>query len=107
MRITVTVFFIFLFSSCVYNEITPEVTFCEPDHMVFSQTVKPILDNYCSSCHIEGSARVLLSSYDEVMNAEQVHSMLERIESLEMPPYGSLPMNQNEILIIKKWINCE
>ena len=94
-----------LFSSCVYNELVPV---CEPDAQNFSDLVQPIIEANCMGCHNESSARpAILTTYDGVIDAVNIHALKHEIISGQMPPYGSSPLTSSEISIIENWIDCE
>ena len=100
-----SVFLVFLFSSCTYNELT---TICEPDPQVYADLVSPIIEANCVSCHNESSGRPsILTSYDGVIDAINNHSLDNEVINLRMPPYGMPPLSTEEINIITNWISCE
>jgi len=97
--------FLLVLTSCTYNEIEP---ICNPDPIVYSDIIQPILDVHCSNCHYEGSDRVPLSNYNQVISAQNEYNLLDRVVNLEMPPYGSqLSLNSTDIVIIRNWIDCD
>ncbi len=100
-----SVFLVFLFSSCTYNELT---TICEPDPQVYADLVSPIIEANCVACHDESSGRPeILTTYDGVIDAVNNHSLKYQVTSFQMPPYGSNTLSDSEINIIKNWIDCE
>ena len=104
MKRIVFLFGLLILTSCTYNEITP---ICKPDEQLFSDLVQPIIDNNCSGCHLESNGRAVLETYDEVIDAVNNHSLIDKILSGEMPYYGSPPLSVSDINIIKNWADCE
>jgi hypothetical protein len=99
-------FVLFIFSSCTWNQI-PEVI-CEPDEQLFLELVQPIIENNCISCHSTAAYMpAVLGSYDGVIDAFRNYSLKEEVINRTMPPYGSPPLSESEISIIKKWADCE
>ena len=104
MTRAIILFAFFLFSSCTWNEIEVQ---CVPDEQVFLSSVKPIIDNHCVSCHnIDyNESQAELGTYEGVIHAVNNYSLREEVISLEMPP--SYTMTEEEINIIKNWIDCD
>ena len=91
-------------SSCTYNELIPV---CEPDEKIFSDLVLPIIESNCMGCHSEYSNRqAVLGTYDGVIDALNNHSLIDRVVSGSMPPYGFPVMSSEDITILKEWA-CE
>ena len=100
-----SLFFIFLFSSCTYNELVP---ICEPDNQIFVDIVQPIIEENCLDCHTESSGRPsILTTYDGVINAINNHGLKDEVVSRRMPPDGIPPLSDAEVNIITSWIDCE
>ena len=98
-------FIVFLFSSCTYNDLVPV---CEPNRQDFFDLVQPIIEANCVGCHNEYSGRpAILTTYDGVIDAVNIHALKHEIISGQMPPYGSSPLTSSEISIIENWIDCE
>ena len=102
-------FFLFsflIFNSCTWNEL-PEII-CVPDQEVYSQSVQPIIEENCISCHsTPANMPAVLGSYDGIIDALRNYSLKEEVINRTMPPYGSTPLSESEINIIQKWADCE
>ena len=100
-------FFLFsflIFNSCTWNEL-PEII-CVPDQELYSQSVQPIIEENCMSCHsVAASSSLVLESYDDVINALSNHLLKEVVINRSMPPI--IPLSEIEISIIQKWADCE
>ena len=97
--------FILFAISCTYNELVPV---CEPDSQVFFDLVQPIIQDNCMDCHNASSAiPPILTTYDEVIDAVNNHGLKQQVVTLQMPPYGTQPLNESDINIITSWIDCE
>lgn len=99
-------FALFIFTSCTWNEL-PEII-CVPDKEVYIQSVQPIIEEKCVSCHsTPNNNSAFLMTYDGVVEAVNIYSLRYEVISLEMPYEGSPPLSDLEINIIKNWIDCE
>ena len=100
-----SLFCIFLFSSCTYNEL---VSICEPNEQEFLDLVQPIIEDKCMACHDESSNRpAILKTYGGVIDAINYHALRDEVVSRRMPPEGSSILSDAEISIFSKWIDCE
>ena len=98
-------FLFFLFYSCTYNELD---SVCEPDKQLFLDLVQPIIEENCTACHNETTARpAILKTYEGVIDAVNNHALRDEVVSLQMPLSGSTPLSDSEINIIISWIDCE
>ena len=108
MNLKFFLLFLFLFTSCTYNEIVPELnTSCNQEGGVewspsFNDCVEPIIQNNCISCHADNSPSGSLSDYTQILDMINNKDLLNRIKT-DMPPSGT--MSQNNIDIIEQWIN--
>lgn len=82
-----------------------------PSLVTYTEDVKTIIDNNCIFCHSNppvNGAPISLTTYNEVKNAIQNNSLLDRIskqtgEAGAMPLGGSrLPQNQIDLMI--QWL---
>tara|TARA_B110000240_G_scaffold354_1_gene346 strand:+ start:123 stop:827 length:705 start_codon:yes stop_codon:yes gene_type:complete len=81
---------------------------CVPDEQSYLDIVQPIITNNCVSCHSSSyDSPAVLLTYNGVIDAINNHSLRDKVTSLQMPPYGSLPLSESEINIIQKWADCE
>ena len=107
MKRVLFLFGLLILTSCTYNEITP---ICEPDEQIFSDLVQPIIESNCMGCHSASNNRpAILGTYDGVIDALNNYSLIDRVVSGSMPPYGSpeaLLMSAEDINTIKEWA-CE
>jgi len=95
----------------------------ESEMLVYDDVIAPVLEAKCVSCHNNTRAKgdLILTSYESLFNVgesgkpsltlndPQKSELYNRImlpESHEdhMPPDGKTPMNENEIQILKYWI---
>lgn len=71
-------------------------------HPTYEKDIKPIMDNYCVSCHNANGPSPDLTNYTDVKNsAESVYS---EILSGDMPQ-GGTKLNNNTIQTFQNWIN--
>lgn len=104
MKKIIFLFSLLIFTSCTYNEIIP---ICEPNEQMFYDLVQPIIEINCIGCHSESNNRpAVLETYDGVIDALNNYSLIDRVISGSMPPYGSPEMSSEDINIIKEW-SCE
>lgn len=70
--------------------------------VAYENDVKPIIDNYCITCHSGGnpSAGFRLTNYDEVRSKTEKGNLLSRINDLSnpMPQAGLLPKEMRKII---------
>ena len=101
-----SLFSLFIFTSCTWNEL-PEFV-CVPDEQVYFELVQPIIENNCISCHsTTANMPAILGSYDGVTDALRNYLLKEEVINRTMPPYGLPPLSESEINIIQKWADCE
>ena len=99
-------FILLIFNSCTWNEL-PEII-CVPEEEVYIQSVQPIIEENCMSCHsTNANSLVILGTYDKVIDAVNNYSLRDEVVSGRMPMSGSPPLSQSEINVIKNWIDCE
>jgi len=100
-----------LFYSC-YNDTEENMykfskSTCDTTNVTYTQTVAPILQTTCTSCHSNASpgGGLSLQSYSDVASAVSSKNLYARIISTSnpMPPSGL--MNACSIKQIKKWID--
>lgn len=71
-------------------------------HPTYAKDIKPIMDNYCVSCHNANGPSPDLTTYDGVKNdAEAVYNA---IYDGSMPQGGN-KLNNNTIQTFQNWIN--
>ena len=101
-----------LFYGC-YNDSEEELyrfsssSACDTTNVTYAQTIAPIMQTTCTSCHGSSSpsAGLSLSSYTDVVNAVNSKNLLSRITSTSSPMPPSGLMDVCRINQIKKWIN--
>ena len=77
---------------------------------VFAQHVRPIMDQYCYSCHgpDKQKGKIRLDDLDWDMingpHAESWHTALDQINAGEMPPKGKAQPNNEERRLVVDWI---
>ena len=118
----IVLFFLFIVSSCTYNELItgctdPTASNYDPNATIdndlcildlclsepsFLECVKPIIDNNCVSCHSYGGAggHIVLTDYDLIILADNIYDIVNSINT-SMPKGGLMP--QENINIIEKW----
>ena len=93
-----------LFFSCTYNELELD---CDTEQ-IFIDSVSPIIENNCVSCHSQsGGVPPILETYEDVLNAVDNFSLNQQVSNKLMPPVNNTPLTSSEILVISNWINCE
>ena len=109
---------VIMLSSCKYDneeDLYPQPITCDTTNVTFAGTVKPIIDQYCLSCHngTSPSAGIILETYSEIAASAAIPvgtfgSLMGVIKHSE----GNSPMPQNgdklsdcKIRQIQKWIN--
>jgi len=80
---------------------------CDSLNVTYSGTIKPIIDNYCATCHSGSNppGGVLLQNYSElvsVINDGNFQTLVFNYTDNPMPPSGKL--NTCKIAQLKKWI---
>lgn len=95
----------------------PPIEYNEPDSgdenppsssLTYSQDIRTIIGNNCTSCHSNPPTRnapMSLTTYIEVVDAVTNRGLLGRINSTSnpMPPEGRLPSGTRQL--IEDWIN--
>jgi hypothetical protein len=119
----IVLFFLFVVSSCTYNELItgctdPTASNYDPNANIdndlcildlclsepsFLECVKPIIDNNCVSCHSYGgdAGFLLLTEYTFIIEAQNSGYDIVNSINTSMPKGGLMP--QENINIIEKW----
>ena len=103
MRITIGfLFFIFLISSCTYNELSV----CETEVPLFSECVKPIFTEHCIACHFHDNPDGImpLTNYEEIKDKVVNGTIIESINrEVGFMPKNGEKLSVEEIIIIEQW----
>ncbi|MEN8202779.1 MAG: hypothetical protein ABFS28_09310 [Bacteroidota bacterium] len=103
--------FVILFSSCTYDneEDYYSNNICDTTNVTFAETIYPILDANCISCHsgVSANAGIELGTYDAVKEVAESGLLIGVIKHL--PGYVSMPPNlpmldECSISKIETWI---
>lgn len=71
-------------------------------HPTYTKDIKPVMDNYCVSCHNANGSSPDLTTYDGVKNdAEAVYNAINNGSM----PQGGNKLDNNTIQTIQNWIN--
>ena len=98
-----SLFLMLIFFSCTYNEVVLD---CVPSEQDYIALVKPIIEENCINCHNDNSGRpAILTSYIGVIDAIDNQSLKNWVVDLQMPPGN--PLEQSDIDVLIKWIDCE
>ena len=102
---------IFTITSCTYdNEEEYYDNTCDTLNVTYSQTIKPIMDASCVSCHNSGfaSGGVILESYADVKQSADngfLIGVIDHEPGFEaMPPAPAPKLDDCTIEKVKKWI---
>lgn len=92
------------------------------DEVDFNADVAPILMKYCNGCHdeVEANGEIVLTTFENLMTGGQSGDVIKAkdaqnsylIQLIEgrsepiMPPEGSKGPGQEEIAVIRKWIDA-
>lgn len=88
-----------LMTSCYYDSeeyLYPQTAVCDTSNVLFSNTIKPVIDDYCVSCHSGGtpSGNVSLENYDQIkthaLDGHLMDALYGTGGAQQMPPGGSL-----------------
>ena len=118
----IVLFFLFIVSSCTYNELITGCTdptasnydqnatidngLCILDSCLsepsFLKCVEPIIKDNCRSCHSYGgdAGHILLTDYNLILAADNMYDIVNSINTT-MPKGGLMP--QENINVIEKW----
>ena len=97
-------------SACL-KEKEPEQPFdCASSSATYNTIVKPIIDQYCTSCHRQGgqAGHLKLTNYQEVKSAAQSSVFLKSIKhepGAPSMPKGASKLSTSNIEKIECWIN--
>ncbi len=73
----------------------PEGNNCNPN-ISYSKVIRPLIDQKCGNCHLDGSQSPDLTTYNSVkMNAEAIK---DATQTGRMPKNGSLTKSQKEAI---------
>lgn len=116
--IVFALFSLIAFGGCYYDneeDLYPQVIPCDTSNVTYSGTVKPIIDQYCISCHSQGnpSGNINLEGYTNVAIAgDIVPGVYGSLYGVISHYSGNSPMPKNQpklpdckIRQIKKWID--
>lgn len=104
----------FVLHSCYYDnleDLYPQAPACDTSNVTYSNTVWPIINGNCTSCHSGGfpSGNVSLSNYNEIATAANNGSLLGAIrhENGWSPmPQGGGKLPECDIAQIETWVNA-
>jgi hypothetical protein len=106
-----------IFTSCYYDSkefLYPElISGCDTSNVTFSNSVSPLLQQFCYSCHSNASAasfgsNIKLQDYADVKNYADNGKLLGTVQQLSgysPMPKGSGKIPNCDILLIEQWIN--
>ncbi len=88
----------------------PDTTNCDTSHVTFPETIQPILQANCISCHgpPDFKGGINLTDYADVSFLAQSGALLGAIRhdaGYEPMPQDAPPLSACEITLIEKWIN--
>lgn len=91
--------------ACQVTKVSQTISPVSDDNISYKTTIKPIIQNYCISCHsgTKPAAGMALTSYEEVRFQTKKGKLLNRInnEGRPMPKSGLMPLEMR--LSIEKW----
>ncbi|MBU2649946.1 MAG: hypothetical protein KKA81_03350 [Bacteroidetes bacterium] len=103
---------------CYYDneeELYPDAGACDTSNVTYSGKVKPIIDQYCISCHSGGAPQgnVSLEGYANTAAAGQkpagtygsLYGVISHASGNSPMPKNQPKMQECKILQIKKWID--
>lgn len=105
------VFSVILISAGCYkdNEQTLYPSDCNTDNVSFSQTISPIINNNCVSCHngIDGSGGISLANYTEIVavaNSGKLLGTIKHESGYQAMPQGNSALSDCSISQVEAWI---
>jgi|SRR5688572_15659285 len=102
-----------ILSGCYYDveeELYPEsFNSCDTANVTYNQTVRPILDLNCMSCHSQLSQQggIVLETYSNVIsyvNSGQLLGAINHEQGFSPMPQGTAKLSDCNILKIEKWV---
>lgn len=97
-------------SSCYKdNEETMYPDNCNTDHVSFSATIQPLLNNNCTACHSGDapSGGITLTNYADIVNVANSGSLLGTIKhesGFPAMPQGGASLSDCSISQVEEWI---
>ncbi len=77
------------------------------ENPTYTTNIKPLVDNYCITCHsgASPSASLSLTNYDEVKASASSGKLVTRLKDTAnpMPPSGVLP--DETVALFEEWVN--
>ena len=112
MRLSVAWFlfaFILYLSGCTYDDEELYYTTCDTLNVTYSQTVMPLLNDRCISCHSNAnpSGNVRLEEYDDVIiyvNSGQLSGSINHKQGFSPMPQNQPKLDDCTLRQIEKWI---
>ena len=101
---------IFMSAGCYKdNEKTMYPGDCNTDNVSFSQTITPIINNNCVSCHteVDGSGGISLANYADIVSCANSGKLLGSIKQesgYKAMPQGGSPLSDCSISQVEAWI---
>jgi hypothetical protein len=102
-----------MMTSCYYDSeeyLYPQSAICDTSNVLYSNSIKPVIDAYCVSCHSGGtpSGSISLENYDQIkphaLDGHLLDALYGTGGAQQMPPGGSLsPCNLAKFRI---WITA-
>jgi hypothetical protein len=91
------------------NEKTLYPSDCNTDNVSFSQTITPIINNNCVSCHsgVDGSGGISLANYADIVSCANSGKLLGAIKhesGFQAMPQGGSPLSDCSISQVEAWI---
>lgn len=101
-------------SSCYYDnveELHPKLATTDSlgdttGTITYTNRIKPLMTNYCTSCHYSSGTSFDLTTYDEVSNEIDIDLMdaIQGTNGYELMPKGATsPIKSTYIAVFQKW----
>lgn len=104
-----SILFIALASRCTKDSgKAPEPTVTTCDTITYTKHIKPIMDDYCVSCHgtpLSGGAPVYLDTYTSVKASGSNGSLKKETVDDAAMPLGGPPLSQADQDLISCWVS--
>jgi len=98
--------YITLIFGSFFSTTTAKTIYIQDTPISYTQSIKPIINQYCLSCHAgkRPKAKLDLSTYENLKKAIENKKLIERINNKKkpMPKGGLMPLEKRKL--IESWV---
>lgn len=100
-----------LLNSCSYDneeDLYPGSVDCDTTVVTYTGTIAPIMDQYCNSCHKEGSNSIITDNYTDlkiIADDKRLWGVVNHDSNFSPMPKNADKLSSCDLKKIKKWLD--